>query len=99
MLSRWHLFGSLSLLVLPSTELLAQQPKADRDSSTLPPVVQVVAKEPVDEVELLVEVIKAMPRTREEMKARQELPENFKIIKVKRDTTEEPLHIASEIST
>lgn len=95
MSSRWPLFGTLSLLVLPGTSLWAQQTKAEREGSVLPPVVQVVAREPMDEVELMVEVIKAMPRTREELKPKQDLPDNFKIIKVKRDTTEEPLHISS----
>jgi hypothetical protein len=98
MSSRWPLFGTLSLLVLPGTSLWAQQPRSERETSVQPQVVQVVAKEPMDEVEMMVEVIKAMPRTREE-KAKQELPENFKIIKVKRDTTEEPLNISSHEAT
>lgn len=91
MSSRWLTLGTLTLLALPESALLAQAPKADR-SEALPPVVQVMAREPLDEEELVVEVIKAMPRSREDIK-KAELGDNFKVIKVKRDRTDEPTHI------
>ncbi|MBL8822892.1 MAG: hypothetical protein JNJ77_09920 [Planctomycetia bacterium] len=99
MSSRWLHLGLLVVVVIPGQWVLAQSPRSDRDSGLLPPVVQVVAREPMDEVEVVVELIKEMPRTREEQKPKQELPENFKVIKVKRDKTDEPTSIVSHETT
>lgn len=99
MSSRWLHLGLLAIVALPVSWVKAQTPRSERESGLLPPVVQVVAREPMDEVEVVVELIKEMPRTREETKAKAELPENFKVIKIKRDTTDEPTSIVSHETT
>lgn len=91
MSSRWIQLGTLSLLITPGTWLMAQTPKVDRDNGLLPPVVQVMAKEPIEEDEIVVELIKAMPKTREQMKITSN--GEFKTIKVKREKMDEPIHM------
>jgi len=92
MSSRWIQLGTLSLLIAPGTWLMAQTPKADSGSGLLPPVVQVMAKEPIEEDEIVVELIKAMPKTREQMKIKGD--GEFKTIKVKREKMDEPISIS-----
>lgn len=89
MSSRWIQLGTLTLLIAPDTWLMAQAPKTDSGSGLLPPVVQVMAKEPIEEDEIVVELIKAMPRTREQMKITSN--GEFKTIKVKREKMDEPI--------
>ncbi len=93
MSSRWLQLGTLSLLIAPGTWVFAQAPKADRDGGLLPPVIQVMAKEPIEEEEITVELIKAMPKVREQVKKAED--SNFKVIKIKRDKTDEPISITS----
>lgn len=92
---RWRHLGLLSVFVIWGNQANAQAPRAERDGGLLPPVVQVVAKEPIDEEEITVELIKVMPKTREE-KVKNDLGENFKVIKIKREKTDEPISISSE---
>lgn len=95
---RWVQLGTLTMLLIPGTGAQAQSSKADRDGGLMPPVIQVMAREPIDEEEITVELIKAMPRTRDEMKGKIDLGENFKVIKIKRDKTDEPISMTSEAS-
>lgn len=89
----WIQLGILSLLIAPGTGVLAQAPKAHRDGGLMPPVIQVMAKEPIDEEEITVEVIKAMPKTREQMKPKGD--GEFRTIKIKRDKTDEPISMTT----
>lgn len=96
MSARWLQLGAFAVLAWPHGMALAQAPKAEREGGMLPPIVQVVAREPIDEVEMVVELIKAMPRTRDEMKPKTDLGDNFKVIRVKRDKADEPMKISSD---
>ncbi len=92
MTARWLHLGLTALLMTGTG--WAQAPHSERDGGLLPPIIQVVAKEPVpldDEEEILVEVIKAMPKLREEVRSKTPRDENFKIIKVKKESSDEPL--------
>lgn len=93
---RWLQLGTLTFILAPTASALAQAPKTDREGGLLPPVVQVVAKEPIDEEEITVELIKVMPKTRDQMKSKTDLGDNFKTIKIKRDKTDEPIAMNSD---
>jgi hypothetical protein len=91
MASRWLHLSFASLVCAGSIALSAhaQPPKSERDGGLLPPVVQVVSKQPLDdEEEIMVEMIKAMPRLKNDGKEEKK-EENFKLIKVKKELTEE----------
>lgn len=98
MSSRWLHLGSISFLCsgLIAAPASGQSPRSERDGGLLPPVVQVVSKQPLDdEEEIMVEVIKTMPRLKTETKEEKK-EENFKLIKVKKELTEEKLVVTAK---
>jgi hypothetical protein len=70
--------------------LLPPLPVKSTTAAAKPPVVQVVAKQPAEDEEILVELIKVMPRVKEEVKAREAKNDNFRVIKIKREESEAP---------